>query len=95
MLYPIFKNINPATRIGVSNLKYEIEKSTLAKFGNNAKELLDDMSSNYSIFIDKGEHHEYYVRKISEDILSGSNSNFHYFIEMNKYDWYTGTSLLS
>ena len=71
MLYPIFKNINPATRIGVSNLKYEIEKSTLAKFGNNAKELLDDMSSNYSIFIDKGEHHEYYVRKISVDILSG------------------------
>ena len=26
MLYPIFKIINPATRIGVSNLKDEIEK---------------------------------------------------------------------
>ena len=46
MLYFIFKRINPDTRIGVSNLKDEIEKSTLAKIGNNLKYLLDDMSSN-------------------------------------------------
>ena len=43
MLYLLFNIINPATRIGVSNLKYEIEKATLAKFGNNLKGLLDDM----------------------------------------------------
>ena len=61
MLYLIFKRINLATRIGVSNLKYEIEKKNLAKFGNNVKNLIDDMSSNYSIIIDKGEHHEDYV----------------------------------
>ena len=41
MLYLIFKIINPATRIFVSNLKYEIEKSTIAKFLNNVKNLLD------------------------------------------------------
>ena len=39
-----FKSINPYTRIGVSSLNDEIEKSTLAKFGNNVKYLLDDMS---------------------------------------------------
>ena len=42
----IFKNINRATINIVSNLKYEIEKATLAKFGNNTKNLLDVMSSN-------------------------------------------------
>ena len=41
----MLKIINPATRIGVSNLKDEIEKSTLAKFGNNIKDLLDEISS--------------------------------------------------
>ena len=46
MIYLIFKNIDPATRIGVSNLKYEIEKATLAKFVNNVKYLLGDVSSN-------------------------------------------------
>ena len=44
MICLIFKRINPATRIGVSNLKYEIEKATLAKFVNSAKDLIDDMS---------------------------------------------------
>ena len=44
MLYLLFKIFKPAKRIGVSNLKYEIEKSTLTKFGNNVKDLLDDMS---------------------------------------------------
>ena len=54
MLYLTFKSINPATSIGVSNLKYDIYKSTLAKFINHVKDLLDDMSSNYSIVLDKG-----------------------------------------
>ena len=54
MLYRIFKSINPATRIVVSNLKDEIEKAILAKILNNVKDLLDEMFSNYSIIIDKG-----------------------------------------
>ena len=53
MLYLLSKRINPATRVGVSNLKYDIEKAALAKFGNNVKDLLYDMSSNYSIIIDQ------------------------------------------
>ena len=43
MLYLVFKNINPDTRIGVFNLKYEIGKTILSKFGNNGKDLIDDM----------------------------------------------------
>ena len=61
MIYLILKNINPDTRSSVSHLKDDIEKSTLANFGNNAKEIFDDMSSNYSIIIDKVEQHEDYV----------------------------------
>ena len=46
MLELIFKIINLDTRIGVSNLKYDIETTTLPKFGNYIKYLLDDISSN-------------------------------------------------
>ena len=54
ILYPLFKIIEPYTRIGVSNLKDEIEKETLATFINNVKYFLDDTSSSYSIIVDKG-----------------------------------------
>ena len=60
MIYLLFKRISTDTRTGVSKLKYEIEKETLAKFGKNVKDLLNDMSSNYSIIIDKGERREDY-----------------------------------
>ena len=43
MIELLFKNINPDTRIGVFNLKYEIGKTILSKFGNNGKDLIDDM----------------------------------------------------
>ena len=42
----LFKCINPDTSTSVSNLKYQIEISTLDKFVNNVKDILDDMSSN-------------------------------------------------
>ena len=46
------------------------------------KDLLDDISSNYSIIIDKGELHKYYVGHIFRAILSRPNSNFgSFFIE--------------
>ena len=71
MLYLILKIINPNTRIVVLNLKYEIDKSTLAKFLNFVKDILDDMSLNYSIIIDKGERNENYVRHIFRYLMPG------------------------
>ena len=53
MLHLISKINNPATSIGVSNLKCVIKKSTITNFFNNVKDLLDDMFSNYYIIIDK------------------------------------------
>ena len=53
MIYLPFKSINPDTRIGVYNLKYEIEKAALDKFGNNVKDIIDDTSESYAIIIDK------------------------------------------
>ena len=73
MIYLLFKSINPDTIIGVSNLKYEIGKATLAKFGNNVKDLIDDMSYSYSIIIDEGERHKDYVRHLFRDLFSGQN----------------------
>ena len=95
MLYLIFKSINPATIIGVSNLKYDIEISTLTNFGNNVKDILDHMSPNYSIVVDKGERCEDYVRHIFRALLSYPNSNFNHSIEINKDDWDTGIEVLS
>ena len=85
----MFKSIKPATRIGVSSQKYEIEKANLSKFGNNVKYLLDDMSSNYYIIIDKVEHHEYYVIHIFRALFSGPNSTCNRLIEIMKDDWDT------
>ena len=89
MLYLLFKSINPYTRIGVSNLKDETDKSTLSKFGKNLKDILDDMSSNYTIIIDEVKHHEDCVCHPLRDILSGTNSTFNNFIEITNYDWGT------
>ena len=70
MLYLLLKIINPATTIGVSNLQYKIEKSNLAKFGNNVKDLLDEIYPNYSIIKEKGERHEDYVRHMFRDLVA-------------------------
>ena len=51
------------------------------------------MSSNYSIIIDKEEHHEDYVRHIFRDLLSDTKPTFNYFIENTKDDWYKGRKL--
>ena len=53
MLYLILIIIKSDTMIYVSNLKYEINKSTLSKLGNKVKYLLDSVYSNYSIIVDK------------------------------------------
>ena len=95
MLYLIFKRINPATSISVSNPKNENEKVTLAKLGRNVKYFLDNMSSNYTIFIDKGDFHEDYDCHLFRDLLSPTNSNFNCFIEITKDDWYTGSEILA
>ena len=90
MIHLLLKSIKPATRIGVSNLKYEIDKATLSKFGINVKYLISNIFYNYTIIIDKGEFHKGYVSHIFRDILSGTNSTFNSFIEIIKYDCYTG-----
>ena len=46
MLNLIFKSMNSDTRTYVSNLKYEIDKATLATCGNSAKHIIHNMSSN-------------------------------------------------
>ena len=89
MIYLLFKSINPDKSIGVSNLKDEIEKSTLAKFGNNIKDLLDDMSSNYSINIDIVESHDDSDKRVFRGILTGQKSTFGCFIERTNHYWET------
>ena len=69
VIHLLFKIVNPTSSIGVSNLKNEIEKETLARFGNDVKNIIDDISSNYTIIIEKGEHDEDYVPHLLRYIL--------------------------
>ena len=58
VIYLLFNIINTSTCIGISNLKDNIQKSILSKFRNNIKDILDNMSSNYTIIINKGGRHD-------------------------------------
>ena len=49
----------------------KIEKNTLSTFENNVRDLLDYMSANYTISIDKDGFHEDCVHHIFRDIVSG------------------------
>ena len=69
----LFKIINTEKRIGVSNIKYEIKKAAVAKFGNNVKYIPDYMYYNYTIIIDKGEHHKDYICHLFRTIMWGHN----------------------
>ena len=73
MIYLLFKNINPYTRISVSNLKDKIEKATLSKFGNNVKDILYNMTYSYAITINRGESCEDYVIRLFRSILLWPN----------------------
>ena len=46
MIYLLFKIINPATQIDISNLKEETERSTISKFVNHIKDIIDRIHSN-------------------------------------------------
>ena len=93
MLYLLLKSVNPATRIGLSNLKEEIEKATLARFNNNVNDLLNNMSGNYTTILQKGVTHEDYVRHLFRALLSGPNSSLNCYIERCKDDWDTGADV--
>ena len=95
MLYLLFKIINPDTRIGVSNLKDEIEKSTLAKFFINVKYLLYCMSSDYTIIICKGGCNQGFFCHIFRAPFSVQKSTMSSFIEITKDDRETGCVILS
>ena len=75
--------------------KTKFEIATLDNFGKNVKYLLDDMSYNYTIIIDKGEYHEDYACQIFRALLSGTNSTFNCFIEIKKDDWDTVSEILA
>ena len=95
MIYLLFKNINPYTRISVSNLKDKIEKATLSKFGNNVKDILYNMTYSYAITINRGESREDYVIHLFRYILLWPNLTFDNSIKRTKFDLVIGTEVPS
>ena len=84
MLYLSFKQINPDTRIGVSNIKDEIEKSTLGRHVIKKIFFIVDMSSNNTIVIYKVETKQNYAFHIFRDILLEPKSTFNNLIKRKK-----------
>ena len=63
----------------------KIEKFILSKFGKNFKDILDYMSSNYTIIIDKGGRQEDYACHILISLLSRPNSILNCSIKCTEY----------
>ena len=57
------------------------------------KDVLDDLSSNCSITIDKVEQHKDYVCHIFRGTFSVPKPTIKYFIEVTKDDWDTETEV--
>ena len=95
MLYLLFKSINPATRISLSDLKVDIDILTLSKLRNNVRDVPDNIPSDYTIIINKGGLNENYVCHIFIDLLEVPNSTFNRFIGISNYEWDTGIDIES
>ena len=58
ILWWLFQTCKPSTRVGVSELKYDLRKATSSKFQHNVKSLTAYMSSKYRNIWEKGQTHE-------------------------------------
>ena len=86
MIYIIFESINPATRVGVSNIKNEIDRATLDNFFNDIKDLLDKMPSGYTIIIDNEDHCKDRFLRLFRSFLTRHNLTLNCFIKITKDD---------
>ena len=72
--FPIlFKNCQYHNQDFFSNLKENIEKEKVSKFGSNGNYIIDDMYLKYKTIIDKGEFHEGYICHLLIYLFTGKN----------------------
>jgi hypothetical protein len=95
LLFILFLTINPSTRVGVSGLKQLISKATLAAFGHNVIDMLNDMASNYARILELGGSHEDYLLHLFAALLTTNNEIFQQFIQAEKNRWELGEDYLA
>jgi hypothetical protein len=95
LLFILFSTINPSTRVGVSGLKLLISKATLAAFGHNVIDMLNDMASNYARILELGGSHEDYLLHLFAALLTTNNEIFQQFIQAEKNKWELGEDYLA
>ncbi len=92
MIKIIMDGINQSTRVGFSAFKAQIEKATLAKYGNDVEKMLDEMHSTYNT-IELDGSHEDFICHIFQNLLSGTNQVFHNFVRRERDEWDVGNDI--
>ena len=67
---------NPSTRVGISDLKPDIQNARLVQFQWNVVDLCDKMTGHYVLIVKLNGHHEDMVLDTYSALLSGKNDVF-------------------
>ena len=81
MLKILLSTVNPATRVGVKELRKTIRDARLPRYKHDVKAMLDDMQNNYLQILRKEETHDNYEDDVFEALLSSKNDIFRNYIQ--------------
>ena len=84
MIQILVQSVNPATRVGVSNYKLDIQNTKLSDILNNLKDIVDDIELNYQYIIGQQHTHPDYIMHLFTAMLSSKNEEFHSLIQREK-----------
>ena len=87
MLYLFVSNLNPSTRVGVTEFENEIQNARLDKYDHNLKEMLDNMQDNYGHITDLNQTHQAYLMHLFDALLSFWNDVSNAYIQRKKDFW--------
>ena len=90
MLKLLITSVNPSTRVGVDDIKKEIQNARLAKYNHDVKKMLDDMNRKYLDVLRQGHTHDSYMMHLFDALLTSKNDSFVGFIQRKKDDWEIG-----
>ena len=61
--------MNPSTRVGVDDIKKEIQNAMLAKYNHDVKKMFDNTNRNYFSLLRQGHTHDSYMMHVFDALL--------------------------
>ena len=93
MLKILLSTVNPATRVGVKELRKAIRTARLPRYKHDVQAMLDNMNNNYLKIIRKEESHDNYEDDLFEALLSSKNDIFRNYIQRLQDEWESGKDI--